>query len=233
MASDFPHSAAAEDGFCSPERLTLRLRLPRVHLTCSSGQNGIGWAQGMPLLQSAELRSDEACVEHLRGTRSISQVTNDSYSSSRQHMSYSERITQLDLRRPPAWSLLGIGAIAYDERQNRVVIELNAEQRHCHSVAGHPKDGIVQGGIVTGWLDVAMATACLVGGEDGVVVASLEVKVSFLQAAHPGLYRSYGTVIRRGRSIAFMEAELRDSTDVLIATASSTAALRVPAPASG
>lgn len=141
-------------------------------------------------------------------------------------MSPSERIKQLDARRSPAWSLLGVGAIAYEEPQNRVVIELNAEERHCHSVAGHPRGGIVQGGIVTGWLDVAMATACLVGGEDGLAVASLEVKVSFLQAAHPGLYRSYGTMIRRGRSIGFMEAELRDAEDVLIARASSTAALR-------
>jgi acyl-coenzyme A thioesterase PaaI-like protein len=33
-------------------------------------------------------------------------------------------------------------------------------------------------------------------------------------------------VIRQGRSIGFLEAELRDSNDVLVATASSTAALR-------
>lgn len=88
------------------------------------------------------------------------------------------------------------------------------------------KGGIIQGGIVTGWLDVAMATACLVDGEDGLAVASLEIKETFLLAAHPGSYRAYGTVMRRGRSIGFMEAELRDSNDVLIATASSTAALR-------
>lgn len=144
-------------------------------------------------------------------------------------MSYSERIQQLDARRPPVWSLLGVKAIAYDERQNRVIIDLTAEQHHCHSVAGHPKGGIVQGGIVTGWLDVAMATACLAGGADGMAVASLELKVSFLLAAHPGRYRSYGTVIRRGRSVGFMEAELRDADDRLVARASSTAMLRFAA----
>lgn len=141
-------------------------------------------------------------------------------------MSPSERIKQLDANRSPAWTLLGVATIAYDETSKRVAIDVNAEQRHCHSMAGHPKGGIVQGGIVTGWLDVAMATACLVEGEDALAVASLEVKVTFLLAAHPGPYRAYGTVIRRGRSIGFMEAELRDSNDVLIATASSTAALR-------
>jgi uncharacterized protein (TIGR00369 family) len=141
-------------------------------------------------------------------------------------MSLSERIKQIDADRPPAWALLGIGTIAYEEAASRVMLELHAEQRHCHSVAGHPRGGIVQGGVVTGWLDAAMATACLVSGEDPIAVASLEIKVSFLLAAHPGIYRSYGRVIRRGRSIGFMEAELRDAKDVLIATASSTAALR-------
>lgn len=141
-------------------------------------------------------------------------------------MSFSERIKPIDAHRPPAWELLGIGAIAYDELKDRVMLEVTAEQRHCHSVAGHPRGGIVQGGIVTGWLDAAMATACLVSGEDPVAVASLEIKVSFLLAAHPGVYRSHGRVIRRGRSIGFMEAELRDANDLLIATASSTAALR-------
>lgn len=141
-------------------------------------------------------------------------------------MSLSERIRQIDVDRPPAWSLLGIGLIAYEEATHRVVLALHAEPRHCHSVAGHPKGGIVQGGIVTGWLDAAMATACLVAAEQPVAVASLEIKVSFLLAAHPGPYRAFGRVIRRGRSIGFMEAELRDAQDVLIATASSTAALR-------
>ena len=106
------------------------------------------------------------------------------------------------------------------------MIEVSAEQRHRHSVAGHPKGGIIQGGIVRGRLDVAIATACLVDRPEETVVASPEVKVTFLLSAHPGLYRSYGTVIRRGRSIGFMEAELRDADDVLTARANSTAALR-------
>jgi uncharacterized protein (TIGR00369 family) len=141
-------------------------------------------------------------------------------------MSYSELIKQIEARRPAAWELLGVGGLAYDQPLNRVAIDWHAEQRHCHSIEGHPKGGIVQGGIVTGWLDAAMATACLLRGEYRIAVASLEIKVAFLLPAHPGLYRSYGKVIRQGRSIGFLEAELRDSNDVLVATASSTAALR-------
>jgi acyl-CoA thioesterase len=141
-------------------------------------------------------------------------------------MSYEELIKHTETRRPAAWELLGVESVAYDETLHRVVIAWRAEPRHCHSTEGHPKGGIVQGGIVTGWLDAAMATASALRGEYRIAVASLEIKVAFLLPAHPGLYRAYGKVVRQGRSIGFMEAELRDTSDVLIATASSTAALR-------
>jgi uncharacterized protein (TIGR00369 family) len=141
-------------------------------------------------------------------------------------MSYLEIIKEIEARRSPASDLLSLRLLSYDQDRNRVVMEWQAEERHCHSVKGHPKGGIVQGGIVTGWLDAAMASACFFDGEPLIALASLEIKVAFLLPAHPGLYRSYGTVIRRGRSIAFMEAELRDSADNLVARGSSTAAVR-------
>ena len=146
-------------------------------------------------------------------------------------MSYEDLIKRTEARRPAAWELLGVGAVSYDQTRDHVVIEWHAEPRHCHSTEGHPRGGIVQGGIVTGWLDAAMATASLLRGEYLITVASLEIKVAFLLPAHPGLYRAYGKVVRQGRSVGFLEAELRDSNDVLIATASSTAALRPKNPA--
>lgn len=145
-------------------------------------------------------------------------------------MSYVEIIKSLEAGRPPAWDLLNLRQLSFDQERSCVVMEWQAEKRHCHSVEGHPKGGIVQGGIVSGWLDAAMASACLFDGDPRLAVASLEIKVAFLLPAHPGLYRSYGYVIRRGRSVAFMEAELRDGSDNLIARGSSTAAVRVNQP---
>jgi acyl-CoA thioesterase len=141
-------------------------------------------------------------------------------------MNYTGLIEEIEARRPPAWNLLNLKLLSYDQERNRVVMEWQAEERHCHSVVGHPKGGIVQGGVVTGWLDAAMASACLFDGDPQLAVASLDINVSFLLPAHPGIYRSYGSVIRRGRSVAFMEAELRDAQDRLIARGSSTAAVR-------
>jgi len=143
-------------------------------------------------------------------------------------MTYENIIRELEATRPPAWDLLGLTQLTHDPELDRVVMEWKAEERHCHSVEGHPMGGIVQGGIVTGWLDAAMACACLLRGGPAVKVASLEIKVTFLLPAHPGLYHSYGSVVRQGRSISFMEAELRDKHDHLIARASSTAAVRPP-----
>lgn len=141
-------------------------------------------------------------------------------------MSYAATIEQIEAGRPPAWNLLNLKLLSYDQEAKRVVMEWQAEERHCHSVEGHLKGGIVQGGVVTGWLDAAMASACLFDGDPSLAVASLEIKVSFLLPAHPGVYRSYGSVIRRGKSVAFMEAELRDAEERLIARGSSTAAVR-------
>jgi acyl-CoA thioesterase len=141
-------------------------------------------------------------------------------------MTSTNTLAAIEARRPPAWDLLNGKLIDYNETLQRVTMEWLAETRHCHSVPGHPKGGIVQGGIVTGWLDAAMASACLFVVNPGTSVASLEIKVTFLLAAHPGVYRSYGAVLRIGRTIAFLEAELFDHGDRLIAKATSTAAVR-------
>ncbi|MCG6205451.1 PaaI family thioesterase [Rhodopseudomonas sp. HC1] len=144
----------------------------------------------------------------------------------REARSSADIIATIEARHPPAWDLLNGRLVGYDEALRRTTMEWKAETRHCHSVPGHPRGGIVQGGIVTGWLDAAMATACHFQSDPGTSVASLEIKVAFLLAAHPGTYRSYGKVVRIGRTIAFLEAELYDAEDRPIATATSTAAVR-------
>ncbi|MFV0281680.1 MAG: PaaI family thioesterase [Rhodoblastus sp.] len=128
--------------------------------------------------------------------------------------------------RQPVMETLGGRVVAYDKALSRATMHWMAEARHCHSIAGNPKGGIVQGGIVTGWIDSAMAHACIAKSAFTVGVPSLEIKVSFLAAAHPGPYRSYGWVEKWGRNIAFLEGELRNENDDLIARASSTAMLR-------
>jgi len=137
-------------------------------------------------------------------------------------------IRHIKSNRSPVWDLLNGKLVDYDEATSRVTMEWRAETCHCHSIDGHPKGGVVQGGIVTSWLDVAMANACRFLGDPSVTVATLEIKVTFLQPAHPGIYRSYGYVVKAGKNVAFLEAELKDSSERLTAKASATASIRTP-----
>lgn len=131
----------------------------------------------------------------------------------------------------PCLRTLGGGIVAFDPQTDTATMEWTATSDHCHSVEGNPRGGIVQGGIVTGWIDAAMAHACIAKSRFTVAVPSLEIKVSFLLAAHPGKYRSIGWITRWGKSIAFLEGELRDMDGQVVARASSTAALRPMRPA--
>jgi uncharacterized protein (TIGR00369 family) len=121
----------------------------------------------------------------------------------------------------PAVELLGsmgfVRVLEADRDAARVRAEFDALPRFCHT------DGtIVQGGFVTAWLDFAMAQAALLrtGHEAG--IASLEIKVSFLQRMGPGPGTVEARVVRRGKRVAFMEAELFDSEGRMTARASST-----------
>ena len=55
-------------------------------------------------------------------------------------------------------------------------------------------------------------------------VATLEIKVNFISVGNPGKMTGTGRIVHHGRSIAYLDAELRQD-DRLIATATSTVKL--------
>jgi uncharacterized protein (TIGR00369 family) len=113
--------------------------------------------------------------------------------------------------------------VSVDREAGRVRLAFDALPRFCHT------DGrIVQGGFVTAWMDFSMAQAARLRAGQPVGVASLEIKVSFLQRVGPGRVLAEGRVQRLGRRVAFLEASLFDDRDALLATASSTAMLMPP-----
>lgn len=140
-------------------------------------------------------------------------------------MNDQEILQRFNSYRQPANTTLGTEVVEVDASQGTVTIRCTATRDHCHSIEWSPKGGIVQGGFVTGWLDTAMAHACVARSKFTVTVPSLEIKVSFLSPAHPGVYLAKGWIQRWGRTVAFLEGELRDMAGKLIATASSTALL--------
>ena len=132
-------------------------------------------------------------------------------------MTTDEFIKFLNSNKPPAMQTLGGEVLEFDKDKSAAMIRFTAGQSLCN-----PDDGI-QGGFICGMLDAAMANAvfCLLG--EVAIVATLEIKVSYLEVSRPGELFALGTIVRFGKSITFLEAELRDADGKPLATATSTA----------
>jgi len=102
---------------------------------------------------------------------------------------------------------------------SRCILHYKATMAMCHS------GGIVQGGFVTGWIDAAMAHAVLAATEFTKTPLSLEIKISFLQSAAPGLVIAEGWIEKMGRSTAFLEGRLTDEAGNVLAKGTSTVKL--------
>ena len=127
--------------------------------------------------------------------------------------------------RPPCLRTLNGMPIAVDREAGRVRITFEALPDFCHS------GGIVQGGFVTGMIDEAMAQAVLAKSNLTLSPPTLELKVSFYAPASPGRYFAEGRVAHMGRSIVFLEGDLRREDGARIAGATATARLKPVDPA--
>jgi uncharacterized protein (TIGR00369 family) len=108
-------------------------------------------------------------------------------------------------------------AYAAERHELRMAFQIGPE--FCHTV------DIVQGGFVTAMLDASMAHAVLAAERGKVHVSSIDINVSFLRPARAGAFTAVGGIVKAGRSIAFLKAELFDAKDALVATATSSAHL--------
>jgi len=111
---------------------------------------------------------------------------------------------------------LGMEKVVERGESGRAVIHYRARMDMCHS------GGIVQGGFVTGWIDAAMAHVAMAQTGHEINPLTLEIKVSFLQSAAPGLIIAEAWIERRGKSIAFLEGLIRNEKGEVLAKASST-----------
>ena len=94
-----------------------------------------------------------------------------------------------------------------------------AKKNMCHS------GNIVQGGFITGWLDAVMALACMCKVGSDVLVLSLEIKTTFIKSINPGEIIVTAKVIKTGNSIAFLEGDILDKKNNLLAKANQTVKL--------
>src|SRR5262245_31531852 len=99
---------------------------------------------------------------------------------------------------------------------NGEVIELDSKRGFCRfrfeivPAFCHSQGRICQGGFLTGMVDTAMAHAAMAKGSFANAVPTLELKISFLEAAGPGVVIAEGRVVRWGGSVGFLDGDIRD-----------------------
>ncbi len=119
---------------------------------------------------------------------------------------------------PTGSRTLGFRMLSVSQAERRVEVAFDARaDLLCNPM------GQIQGGYVCAMLDECMSVAGLVASGMTSVMPTLEMKTSFFRPAMPGPLRGVGTVARWGKTIAFLEGELYDDKDRLLAKATATA----------
>ena len=128
-------------------------------------------------------------------------------------------IPALNARRPAFLDKLGGQVVALDRAAGTCTLAFDISTDYCHSV------DIIQGGFVTAMLDAAASHAAFALVDGVTALATLEIKVSFLEPSRAGVYRAVGIINRVGQSTAFMSGELYSDDGRLTAMATTTARL--------
>lgn len=118
----------------------------------------------------------------------------------------------------PLWDALGgFRVLSWDAEGRKLRATFTVRPEYCHT-----NGTMAQGGFVAGWMDAAMAHAVIHDTSRQHSVASLDISVSFLEPVGPGEGFVEGRVIRRGKRVVFLAAELFNPKGRPAATATST-----------
>jgi uncharacterized protein (TIGR00369 family) len=117
----------------------------------------------------------------------------------------------------PIATLLGAQPLACDPEAGRITIAFEAKPEFCNLL------GTVQGGMLAAMLDLVMSFSVLATmGGPGFVVPTIDMTTHFLSPARPGRIVGEGAVVKKGRTITFMEGRLRDGSGTLLTTATAS-----------
>ena len=117
-------------------------------------------------------------------------------------------------RSAPCHDLLGRRVLSAEDGRSELSFE--ASEAFTNGM------GNVQGGFLAAMLDSVMGAALATVLEDGEKPPTLEMKINYVKPAKVGTIVGSAQVVHRGRSVAFLEAELRNQAGNLLATGTST-----------
>lgn len=95
----------------------------------------------------------------------------------------------------------------------RVVIRMPVQQKHLQVL------GVVHGGVIAALADTAGGIAVYVSVPRGVPVATIEMKINYLEPVVKGIVFADARVLRKGRTTAVVECDVRDQHSALVAKA--------------
>jgi uncharacterized protein (TIGR00369 family) len=134
-------------------------------------------------------------------------------------MTSDDIVEQMNTSQPAVIRTLKGRVLAFAPERKELRMEFEIGVEFCHTV------DIVQGGFITAMLDASMAHAILAAEHFKVRMSSIDINVSFLRPARAGRYTAVGSIIKTGRTVAFLKAELFTDKGELVAAATSSAHL--------
>jgi uncharacterized protein (TIGR00369 family) len=106
-----------------------------------------------------------------------------------------------------------LGFVIDKAERGKVTIRMPVEALHKQVY------GVVHGGVLAALADTAGGLATYMACPRGTRVATVEMKINFLEAVEAGTVFAEAEVVRRGRHIAVVDCDVRDDRGRLVAKA--------------
>lgn len=117
---------------------------------------------------------------------------------------------------PNTLHMLGFDLMSWDADAQRIRVAFDTQPEFRNPA------GIIQGGILAAMLDDTFGPLIILASEFKEHPMTLDLNVSYLTAGQVGRFECEARIIRKGKSIAFVEGELFGADGVLVARATST-----------
>ncbi|MFL2698255.1 MAG: PaaI family thioesterase [Gammaproteobacteria bacterium] len=134
-------------------------------------------------------------------------------------MEDNKKLEALKTHSAPCMVTLGGKPISFSSNPAELSMTFLATDEFCHS-----DNKIVQGGFITGMLDACMAHLVICLNDMKVNPMTLDLTVNFLASSHPGELEAIAKIVKLGKSIGFLSAELFQNGKI-VATSTSTVKL--------
>lgn len=105
------------------------------------------------------------------------------------------------------------GFVLAEAEPGRVVVRMRVEERHKQV------HGVVHGGVLAALADTAGGLATYMASPRGTRVATVEMKMNYLEAVEGGSVIAEARVLRRGEHFTVVDCDVRDHTNRLVGKA--------------